>query len=149
MKSAVKKGRGAFILIVSLALSLFLIDRLYLAESRILHIAGTLSVFLFYSFLFYIILKPVRFRSAEKGLEYLSEEENSDPGILIPLEDESDLGELIEVGGDIPPFNPFQTEVLEKIAPMPAAVPVPADPEPLEELEAFEEPVEELEAIDD
>ncbi|MBB6480973.1 hypothetical protein [Spirochaeta isovalerica] len=149
MKNTVKKGRGAAILIMALAFSLFLIDRLFLIENRTLHLAGTLAVLLFYSLVLRVSGKNHKHDIPVPLDEDSLSDDSSAPGVLIPVEDESDLGELIEVGGDVPEYNPFQPEIREDIYRLPVAVPYTPDSEPIEELEAFEEPVEELEPVDD
>jgi len=148
MENTVKKGRVAAFLIITLALSAFLIDRLFLTGNRLLHLTGTVGILLFFSLVMIALLKI----SHEKKMTSASDDRDEDqsvPGVLIPVEDESDLGELIEVDGDVPAYTPFENPEREPSRHYRISEPVTSDTEALEELEAFDEPVEELEAVEE
>lgn len=148
MKKLVRKGQFTVIVIPVLLLILFLIDRISLSGSRILLLSGSLVLFLVYTFILVVLLPYFQSEKQSSFIENMSDDETL-PSLLIPVEDESDLGELIEVDSNVPSFQPFISEQNDSVQEEKAPVPISMSFEPLEELEVYEEPIEELEAVEE
>lgn len=140
-----KSGTTAVVFLFSLCISFALIVLLSARENILLRTGGTALVLLIHSGVLYAAGRGITI-SGRKRDEVQEETENGTVGVLIPVEDESDLGELLEVEEGEPAF---ELPVKEEETVQQPQYSDKKNDEPLEELESCEESVEELESVDE
>lgn len=149
MQYTVTPGKTVVTLFAALPITVFLLDRLTLINNYVIRIASMALLLIAYSLALLFLFTRKKKEKAEKGSRRSAVKENGPIGVLIPVDDESDLGELLEVSDAVPTAEALHVdEDVEDRKLVNGFVP-DASAEILEELQAAEEPVEELESIDD